>query len=75
MPSIVVMWFACKSCCVSIPYYRLGKVNLDVSVILLIQAIGEMEILVYVEWPGMVIMGMALQENPSPTPHVIFCQS
>jgi hypothetical protein len=33
---------------------------------------GEnLEILVYLYWPGMLVMGMALQEKPLPRPPVV----
>ena len=46
--------------------YRLGSVGLGMIVILLLYTFGEnLEILVYLYWPGMVMVGLALQEKPS----------
>lgn len=51
------------------PRYQLGSVGLSMIVILFLYTFGEnLEILVYLYWPGMVIMGMALQEQISPLP-------
>jgi hypothetical protein len=48
----------------SSPRYTLGSTGLAMIVILLLYTFGEnLEILVYLYWPGMVIMGMALQEK------------
>ncbi len=50
------------------PRYKLGSVGLSMIVILFLYTFGEnLEILVYLYWPGMVIMGMALQECKEPT--------
>jgi hypothetical protein len=47
------------------PAYRLGSTGLAMIVILLLYTFGEnLEILVYLFWPGMVILGLALQESP-----------
>ncbi|MFQ6537330.1 MULTISPECIES: O-antigen ligase family protein [Aphanothece] len=49
------------------PRYQLGATGLAMIVILLMYTFGEnLEILVYLYWPGMVIMGMALQERKQP---------
>ncbi|WP_216908199.1 O-antigen ligase domain-containing protein [Synechococcus sp. CCY 0621] len=46
------------------PRYQLGSVGLSMIVILFLYTFGEnLEILVYLYWPGMILMGMALQEN------------
>jgi hypothetical protein len=51
----------------SSPRYALGSTGLAMIVILLLYTFGEnLEILVYLYWPGMVIMGMALQEKKHP---------
>jgi hypothetical protein len=48
------------------PRYQLGSVGLSMIVILLLYTFGEnLEILVYLYWPGMIMMGMALQEKKS----------
>jgi hypothetical protein len=49
------------------PRFQLGSVGLSMIVILLMYTFGEnLEILVYLYWPGMVMMGLALQEQPAP---------
>lgn len=49
------------------PRYKLGSVGLSMVVILFLYTFGEnLEILVYLYWPGMIVMGMALQERKSP---------
>ena len=46
------------------PRYALGPTGLAMIVILLLYTFGEnLEILVYLYWPGMVVMGLALQER------------
>ena len=48
------------------PAYRLGSVGLSMIVILFLYTFGEnLEILVYLYWPGMVMIGLALQEKPA----------
>ena len=48
------------------PAYRLGSVGLSMIAILLLYTFGEnLEILVYLYWPGMVMIGLALQEKPA----------
>lgn len=48
------------------PAYRLGATGLAMIVILLLYTFGEnLEILVYLYWPGMVVLGLALQELPA----------
>ncbi len=50
------------------PRYQLGSVGLSMIVILFLYTFGEnLEILVYLYWPGMIMMGMALQEAKSPS--------
>lgn len=52
--------------------YRLGSTGLGVIIILFMYTFGEnLEILVYLYWPGMLVMGMALQEKPLPRPPVV----
>ncbi|WP_411875440.1 O-antigen ligase domain-containing protein [Vulcanococcus limneticus] len=52
--------------------YRLGSTGLGVIIILFMYTFGEnLEILVYLYWPGMLVMGMALQEKPLPRPPVL----
>ena len=52
--------------------YRLGSTGLGVIIILFMYTLGEnLEILVYLYWPGMLVMGMALQEKPLPRPPVV----
>ena len=52
--------------------YRLGSTGLGVIIILFMYTFGEnLEILVYLYWPGMLFMGMALQEKPLPRPPVV----
>jgi hypothetical protein len=47
--------------------YRLGAAGLGVLAILFLYTFGEnLEILVYLYWPGMILMGKALQEQPRP---------
>jgi len=47
------------------PRYRLGSTGLGMIIILFMYTFGEnLEILVYLYWPGMLLMGMALQEKP-----------
>lgn len=47
--------------------YRLGAAGLGVLAILFLYTFGEnLEILVYLYWPGMILMGKALQEEPQP---------
>jgi len=49
------------------PRYQLGSVGLGIIIILFMYTFGEnLEILVYLFWPGMLIMGMALQETKGP---------
>jgi hypothetical protein len=49
----------------SSPRYHLGGVGLGMIVILFLYTFGEnLEILVYLYWPGMIMMGQALQEEP-----------
>ncbi|WP_255102328.1 MULTISPECIES: O-antigen ligase domain-containing protein [unclassified Synechococcus] len=51
------------------PRYKLGSVGLSMIVILLLYTFGEnLEILVYLYWPGMIMMGLALQEPKAPLP-------
>jgi hypothetical protein len=51
----------------SSPRYQLGSVGLSMIVILFLYTFGEnLEILVYLYWPGMIMMGLALQEKPLP---------
>jgi hypothetical protein len=51
------------------PRYQLGSVGLSMLVILFLYTFGEnLEILVYLYWPGMIIMGLALQEEKDATP-------
>lgn len=46
------------------PHYQLGSAGLGIIILLFMYTFGEnLEILVYLFWPGMVIMGMALQER------------
>lgn len=46
--------------------YSLGSVGLSMIIILFLYTFGEnLEILVYLYWPGMVMMGLALQERKS----------
>jgi hypothetical protein len=48
------------------PHYQLGSAGLGIIILLFMYTFGEnLEILVYLFWPGMVIMGMALQEKKS----------
>jgi hypothetical protein len=50
------------------PRYQLGSVGLSMLVILFLYTFGEnLEILVYLYWPGMIIMGLALQEERDTT--------
>jgi len=43
-----------------------------VIIILFMYTFGEnLEILVYLYWPGMLVMGMALQEKPLPRSPVV----
>jgi hypothetical protein len=52
--------------------YRLGSTGLGVIIILFMYTFGEnLEILVYLYWPGMLVMGMALQEKPLPRSPVV----
>jgi len=52
--------------------YRIGSTGLGVIIILFMYTFGEnLEILVYLYWPGMLVMGMALQEKPLPRPPVV----
>lgn len=52
--------------------YRLGSTGLGVIIILFMYTFGEnLEILVYLYWPGMLVMGMALQEKPLPRAPVV----
>ena len=52
--------------------YRLGSTGLGVIIILFMYTFGEnLEILVYLYGPGMLVMGMALQEKPLPRPPVV----
>jgi hypothetical protein len=47
--------------------YVLGSAGLGVLAILFLYTFGEnLEILVYLYWPGMILMGKALQERPKP---------
>ncbi|MCP9849442.1 O-antigen ligase domain-containing protein [Cyanobium sp. Morenito 9A2] len=49
------------------PRYQLGSVGLSMIVILFMYTFGEnLEILVYLFWPGMLVMGLALQEKMGP---------
>lgn len=58
---ITLIWRA------SSPRFQLGSVGLSMIVILLMYTFGEnLEILVYLYWPGMVMMGLSLQERPAP---------
>jgi ABC-type multidrug transport system fused ATPase/permease subunit len=58
---ITLIWRA------SSPRFQLGSVGLSIIVILLMYTFGEnLEILVYLYWPGMVMMGLSLQEKPAP---------
>ena len=46
------------------PRYQLASVGLGLSLVLLLYTFGEnLEILVYLYWPGMIILGSALQER------------
>jgi hypothetical protein len=46
--------------------YALGSAGLAVLAILFLYTFGEnLEILVYLYWPGMIFFGMALQEAPA----------
>lgn len=46
------------------PRYQLGSIGLSMIIILFMYTFGEnLEILVYLFWPGLVMMGMALQEK------------
>ncbi len=48
--------------------YQLGTAGLGMIIILFMYTFGEnLEILVYLYWPGMLIMGMALQEKKGPS--------
>lgn len=48
------------------PRFQLGQTGLSIIVILFLYTFGEnLEILVYLYWPGMIMMGLALQEEPS----------
>jgi hypothetical protein len=50
------------------PKYQLGSVGLSIVVILLMYTFGEnLEILVYLYWPGLIMLGLALQEKMSET--------
>ena len=63
---VTLMWRA------SNPRYRLGSVGFSMIVILFLYTFGEnLEILVYLYWPGMIILGLALQEKQSPRLDVI----
>jgi O-antigen ligase len=54
------------------PRYQLGSAGLGMIIILFMYTFGEnLEILVYLFWPGMVIMGMALQETKGPPQHEV----
>jgi hypothetical protein len=54
------------------PRYRLGSTGLGMIIILFMYTFGEnLEILVYLYWPGMLVMGMALQEKPLPRAPVV----
>jgi hypothetical protein len=49
------------------PRYQLGTVGLSIIIILFMYTFGEnLEILVYLYWPGLIVMGMALQESKAP---------
>lgn len=49
------------------PRYQLGSVGFSMIVILFLYTFGEnLEILVYLYWPGMIVLGLALQERKSP---------
>lgn len=46
------------------PRYQLGSVGLGLMLILLLYTFGEnLEILVYLYWPGVLVLGLALQEQ------------
>lgn len=48
--------------------YQLGSAGLGIIIILFMYTFGEnLEILVYLFWPGMLVMGMALQETKGPS--------
>ncbi len=49
------------------PRYQLGSIGLSIIIILFLYTFGEnLEILVYLYWPGLLVMGLALQEIPAP---------
>jgi hypothetical protein len=58
---MTLMWRA------SNPRYQLGATGFSIAVILLLYTFGEnLEILVYLYWPGMIFIGLALQDQPLP---------
>jgi hypothetical protein len=49
------------------PRYQLGSVGLGLILILCLYSFGEnLEILAYLYWPGVIVLGMALKEPQAP---------